>query len=168
MIFQECLENSLNKSWNGNFSIQRIHRNALYSARMGKEELFLFVSNEDTDQSVQTLWTYTYCKRQSSCILCCAVVEKRGSCVESWIFFILVECTSEYVLSKNLYSWLGEGHEDVDESITDQWQEKEEIHAETFEAPATDDMLRELENEVTEDYEIPDSFQKGIWMTKYI
>lgn len=72
------------------------------------------------------------------------------------------------MLSKNLYSWLGEGHEDVDESITDQWQEKEEIHAETFEAPATDDMLRELENEVTEDYEIPDSFQKGIWMTKYI
>ncbi|XP_048794712.1 aspartyl/asparaginyl beta-hydroxylase isoform X6 [Lagopus muta] len=64
------------------------------------------------------------------------------------------------VLHDALHSQPGEGHEDVDESITDQWQEKEEIHAETFEAPATDDMLRELENEVTEDYEIPDSFQK--------
>ncbi|XP_010707275.1 aspartyl/asparaginyl beta-hydroxylase isoform X8 [Meleagris gallopavo] len=64
------------------------------------------------------------------------------------------------VLHDALHSQPGEGHEDVGESITDQWQEKEEIHAETFEAPATDDMLRELENEVTEDYEIPDSFQK--------
>uniref|UniRef100_A0A8C3BN76 Aspartate beta-hydroxylase n=1 Tax=Cairina moschata TaxID=8855 RepID=A0A8C3BN76_CAIMO len=54
----------------------------------------------------------------------------------------------------------GEGHEDVDESVNEQWQEKEETHGETFEAPATDDLLRELENEVTEDYETPDSFQK--------
>ncbi|XP_021244733.1 aspartyl/asparaginyl beta-hydroxylase isoform X3 [Numida meleagris] len=64
------------------------------------------------------------------------------------------------VLHEALHSQPGEGHEDVDESITDQWQEKEEIHTETFEAPATDDLLRELENEMTEDYEIPDSLQK--------
>uniref|UniRef100_A0A669QUP9 Aspartate beta-hydroxylase n=1 Tax=Phasianus colchicus TaxID=9054 RepID=A0A669QUP9_PHACC len=64
------------------------------------------------------------------------------------------------VLHDALHSQPGEGHEDVDESVTDQWQEKEEIHTEMFEAPAADDMLRELENEVTEDYEIPDSFQK--------
>ncbi|OXB54017.1 hypothetical protein ASZ78_006273, partial [Callipepla squamata] len=64
------------------------------------------------------------------------------------------------VLHDAVHSKPGEGHEDEDESITDQWQEKEEIHAETFEAPATDDLLRELENEMTEDYEKPDSFQK--------
>lgn len=64
------------------------------------------------------------------------------------------------VLHDALHSQPGEGHEDVDESISDQWQEKEEIHAETFETPATDDTLRELENEMTEDYETPDSFQK--------
>ncbi|XP_009580967.1 PREDICTED: aspartyl/asparaginyl beta-hydroxylase-like, partial [Fulmarus glacialis] len=54
----------------------------------------------------------------------------------------------------------GERHEDVDESINDQWQVKEEIHEETFEAPTTDDLLRELENEMPEAYEIPDSVQK--------
>ncbi|XP_063183009.1 aspartyl/asparaginyl beta-hydroxylase isoform X7 [Chroicocephalus ridibundus] len=54
----------------------------------------------------------------------------------------------------------GEKHEDVDESINDQWQAKEEIHGETFEAPAADDLLRELENEMPEAYETPDSVQK--------
>ena len=39
---------------------------------------------------------------------------------------------------------------------------KEEIHGETFEAPTTDDLLRELENEMPEAYETPDSVQKGI------
>lgn len=67
-----------------------------------------------------------------------------------------------------LHYWLGERHEDVDEGVSDQWQEKEEIHGETFEAPATDDMLREFENEMPEAYETPDSVQKGICMTKYI
>ncbi|XP_054046643.1 aspartyl/asparaginyl beta-hydroxylase isoform X7 [Rissa tridactyla] len=55
----------------------------------------------------------------------------------------------------------GEKHEDVDESINDQWQAKEEIHGETFEAPTADDLLRELENEMPEAYETPDSVQKG-------
>lgn len=64
--------------------------------------------------------------------------------------------------------FLGERHEDVDESIHDQWQVKEEKHGETFEAPTTDDLLRELENEIPEAYETPDSVPKGIWMTKYI
>eukprot|EP00075_Anas_platyrhynchos_P016770 XP_027306023.1 aspartyl/asparaginyl beta-hydroxylase [Anas platyrhynchos] len=64
------------------------------------------------------------------------------------------------VLHEAVHSEPGEGHEDVDESVNEQWQEKEEAHGETFEAPATDDLLRELENEVTEDYETPDSFQK--------
>uniref|UniRef100_A0A8C3BK05 Aspartate beta-hydroxylase n=1 Tax=Cairina moschata TaxID=8855 RepID=A0A8C3BK05_CAIMO len=64
------------------------------------------------------------------------------------------------VLHEAVHSEPGEGHEDVDESVNEQWQEKEETHGETFEAPATDDLLRELENEVTEDYETPDSFQK--------
>ncbi|XP_074433222.1 aspartyl/asparaginyl beta-hydroxylase isoform X25 [Larus michahellis] len=54
----------------------------------------------------------------------------------------------------------GEKHEDVDESINDQWQAKEEIHGETFEAPTADDLLRELENEMPEAYETPDSVQK--------
>ncbi|XP_066036755.1 aspartyl/asparaginyl beta-hydroxylase-like isoform X4 [Chamaea fasciata] len=54
----------------------------------------------------------------------------------------------------------GERHEDIDESMSDQWQVKEEIHGETFEAPATDDMLREFENEIPEAYETPDSVQK--------
>lgn len=64
------------------------------------------------------------------------------------------------VLHEAVHSEPGEGHEDVDESVNEQWQEKEEAHGETFEAPATDDLLKELENEVTEDYETPDSFQK--------
>nr|XP_038031287.1 aspartyl/asparaginyl beta-hydroxylase isoform X1 [Anas platyrhynchos] len=64
------------------------------------------------------------------------------------------------VLHEAVHSEPAEGHEDVDESVNEQWQEKEETHGETFEAPATDDLLRELENEVTEDYETPDSFQK--------
>ncbi|XP_009888086.1 PREDICTED: aspartyl/asparaginyl beta-hydroxylase [Charadrius vociferus] len=64
------------------------------------------------------------------------------------------------VLQEALHSQPGERHEDVDESINDQWQEKEEIHGETFEAPTTDDLLRELENEMPEAYETPDSDQK--------
>ncbi|KAK2527996.1 Asph [Columba guinea] len=54
----------------------------------------------------------------------------------------------------------GERHEDVDESTHDQWQVKEEKHGETFEAPTTDDLLRELENEIPEAYETPDSVPK--------
>ncbi|XP_063183010.1 aspartyl/asparaginyl beta-hydroxylase isoform X8 [Chroicocephalus ridibundus] len=64
------------------------------------------------------------------------------------------------VLHEALHSQPGEKHEDVDESINDQWQAKEEIHGETFEAPAADDLLRELENEMPEAYETPDSVQK--------
>ncbi|XP_050827113.1 aspartyl/asparaginyl beta-hydroxylase isoform X8 [Serinus canaria] len=61
------------------------------------------------------------------------------------------------VLHEALHSHPGERHEDVDESVSDQWQIKEE---ETFEAPATDDMLREFETEISEAYETPDSVQK--------
>ncbi|XP_071410563.1 aspartyl/asparaginyl beta-hydroxylase isoform X9 [Pithys albifrons albifrons] len=64
------------------------------------------------------------------------------------------------VLHEALHSQPGERHEDVDESISDQWQVKEEIHGETFEAPAADDMLRELQNEIPEAYETSDSVQK--------
>ncbi|KAI1243409.1 hypothetical protein IHE44_0001014 [Lamprotornis superbus] len=64
------------------------------------------------------------------------------------------------VLHEALHSKPGERHEDIDESISDQWQVKEEIRGETFEAPATDDMLREFENEIPEAYETPDSVQK--------
>lgn len=81
---------------------------------------------------------------------------------------LVIEFTKEYLFSNNLYYWLGERREDVDESINEQWQVKEEVHGETFEAPTTDDLLRELENEMPEAYETPDSVQKGIWMTKYI
>uniref|UniRef100_A0A8C3E631 Uncharacterized protein n=1 Tax=Corvus moneduloides TaxID=1196302 RepID=A0A8C3E631_CORMO len=62
------------------------------------------------------------------------------------------------VLHEALHSQPGERHED--ESVSDQWQVKEEIHGETFEAPATDDMLREFENEIPDAYETPDSVQK--------
>ncbi|XP_056338949.1 aspartyl/asparaginyl beta-hydroxylase isoform X1 [Oenanthe melanoleuca] len=64
------------------------------------------------------------------------------------------------VLHEALHSQPGERHEDVAESVSDQWQEKEEIHGEAFEAPATDDMLRDFENEIPEAYETPDSVQK--------
>ncbi|XP_049650706.1 aspartyl/asparaginyl beta-hydroxylase-like [Accipiter gentilis] len=64
------------------------------------------------------------------------------------------------VLQEALHSQPGGTHEDVDESINDQWQVKEEIHGETFEAPTTDDLFRELENEMPEAYETPDSVQK--------
>ncbi|KAM9302568.1 aspartyl/asparaginyl beta-hydroxylase [Morus bassanus] len=64
------------------------------------------------------------------------------------------------VLHEALHSQPGERHEDVDESVNDEWQVKEEIHGETFEAPTTDDLLRELENEMPEAYETPDSVQK--------
>ncbi|XP_074879450.1 aspartyl/asparaginyl beta-hydroxylase isoform X2 [Buteo buteo] len=64
------------------------------------------------------------------------------------------------VLQEALHSQPGGRHEDVDESVNDQWQVKEEIHGETFEAPTTDDLLRELENEMPEAYETPDSVQK--------
>uniref|UniRef100_H0ZLV4 Aspartate beta-hydroxylase n=1 Tax=Taeniopygia guttata TaxID=59729 RepID=H0ZLV4_TAEGU len=60
-----------------------------------------------------------------------------------------------------------ERHEDVDESVSDQWQVKEETHGETFEAPATDDMLREFEPEIPEAYETPDSDQKEDAMKHY-
>ncbi|KAM4793786.1 aspartyl/asparaginyl beta-hydroxylase isoform 6-T6 [Cyanocitta cristata] len=62
------------------------------------------------------------------------------------------------VLHEALHSQPGERHED--ESVSDQWQVKEEIRGETFEAPATDDMLREFENEIPDAYETPDSVQK--------
>ncbi|XP_014795100.1 PREDICTED: aspartyl/asparaginyl beta-hydroxylase isoform X6 [Calidris pugnax] len=64
------------------------------------------------------------------------------------------------VLREALHSQPGERHEDVDENINDQWQAKEEIHGETFEAPTADDLLRELEKEIPESYETPDSVQK--------
>ncbi|KAM6275732.1 aspartyl/asparaginyl beta-hydroxylase isoform 5-T5 [Spheniscus humboldti] len=64
------------------------------------------------------------------------------------------------VLHEALHSQPGERHEDVDESINEQWQVKEEVHGETFEAPTTDDLLRELENEMPEAHETPDSVQK--------
>ncbi|XP_041329665.1 aspartyl/asparaginyl beta-hydroxylase isoform X1 [Pyrgilauda ruficollis] len=64
------------------------------------------------------------------------------------------------VLHEALHSHPGERHEDVDESVSDQWQVKEETHGETFEAPAPDDMLREFETEIPEAYETPDSVQK--------
>ncbi|XP_051465720.1 aspartyl/asparaginyl beta-hydroxylase isoform X11 [Apus apus] len=64
------------------------------------------------------------------------------------------------VLHEALHSHPGERHEDVDQSINDQWQVKEEIHGETLEAPTTDDLLKELENEMQEAYETPDSIQK--------
>ncbi|XP_075600120.1 aspartyl/asparaginyl beta-hydroxylase isoform X4 [Balearica regulorum gibbericeps] len=54
----------------------------------------------------------------------------------------------------------GERHEDIVESLNDQWQVKEEIHGETLEVPTTDDLLRELENEMPEAYETPASVQK--------
>lgn len=81
---------------------------------------------------------------------------------------LVIEYTKENVFTNSLHCWLGERHEDVDESVSDQWQVKEETHGETFEAPATDDMLREFEPEIPEAYETPDSVQKGIWMTKDI
>ncbi|XP_068251786.1 aspartyl/asparaginyl beta-hydroxylase isoform X3 [Nyctibius grandis] len=64
------------------------------------------------------------------------------------------------VLREALHSQPGERHEDVDERINDQWQVKEEIHGETFEAPTTGDLLRELENEMPEAHETPDPVQK--------
>ncbi|XP_033929046.1 aspartyl/asparaginyl beta-hydroxylase isoform X2 [Melopsittacus undulatus] len=62
------------------------------------------------------------------------------------------------VLHEALHSQPGERHEDVDESVND--QVKEEIHGETLEATTTDDLLTELENELPEAYETPDSVQK--------
>ncbi|XP_063249499.1 aspartyl/asparaginyl beta-hydroxylase isoform X2 [Prinia subflava] len=73
---------------------------------------------------------------------------------------IELEDEIQSVLREALHSQPGERHEDIDESVSDQWQVKEEIHGETFEAPATDDMVRELENEIPEAYETPDSVQK--------
>ncbi|XP_037984774.1 aspartyl/asparaginyl beta-hydroxylase isoform X2 [Motacilla alba alba] len=73
---------------------------------------------------------------------------------------IELEDEIQSVLHEALHSHPGERHEDVDESVSDQWQVKEEIHGETFEAPATDDMLREFETEIREAYETPDSVQK--------
>ncbi|XP_055657041.1 aspartyl/asparaginyl beta-hydroxylase isoform X2 [Falco peregrinus] len=64
------------------------------------------------------------------------------------------------VLHEAFHSQPGERHEDVDGSINDQWQVKEDIHGETFEAPITDDSLKELEIEMPEAYETPDSVQK--------
>ncbi|XP_074941206.1 aspartyl/asparaginyl beta-hydroxylase isoform X4 [Phalacrocorax aristotelis] len=64
------------------------------------------------------------------------------------------------VLHEALHSQPGERHEDVDESVNDEWQVKEETPGEASEAPVTDDLLRELENEIPEAYETPDSDQK--------
>ncbi|XP_030341251.1 aspartyl/asparaginyl beta-hydroxylase-like isoform X4 [Strigops habroptila] len=64
------------------------------------------------------------------------------------------------VLHEALHSQPGERHEDVDESLNEQWQVKEEIRGETLEAPTTHDLLTELENEISEAYETPDSVQK--------
>ncbi|XP_010123788.1 PREDICTED: aspartyl/asparaginyl beta-hydroxylase-like, partial [Chlamydotis macqueenii] len=64
------------------------------------------------------------------------------------------------VLHEDLHSQPGEKHEDVDEGINDQWQAKEEIRGESFEAPTTDDLFRDLGNEVPEAHETPDSVQK--------
>lgn len=83
-------------------------------------------------------------------------------------YLLVIEYSKGNLFTNNLHYWLGERHEDVDESVSDQWQVEEEIHGETFEAPATDDMLRQFENEIPEAYETPDSVQKGIWITKYI
>ncbi|KAM7070660.1 aspartyl/asparaginyl beta-hydroxylase isoform 6-T6 [Acridotheres tristis] len=73
---------------------------------------------------------------------------------------VVLEEGIQSVHHEALHSKPGERHEDIDESVSDQWQVKEEIHGETFEAPATDDMLREFENEIPEAYETPDSVQK--------
>ncbi|XP_057282224.1 aspartyl/asparaginyl beta-hydroxylase isoform X2 [Pezoporus wallicus] len=62
------------------------------------------------------------------------------------------------VLREALHSQPGERHEDVDESVNN--QVKEEVHGETLEATTTDDLLTELENELPEAYETPDSVQK--------
>uniref|UniRef100_A0A8B9IRZ3 Aspartyl beta-hydroxylase/Triadin domain-containing protein n=1 Tax=Amazona collaria TaxID=241587 RepID=A0A8B9IRZ3_9PSIT len=62
------------------------------------------------------------------------------------------------VLHEALHSQPGERHEDVDESVNDQG--KEEIHGEILEATTTDDLPTELENELPEAYETPDSVQK--------
>ncbi|XP_068018563.1 aspartyl/asparaginyl beta-hydroxylase isoform X4 [Melanerpes formicivorus] len=64
------------------------------------------------------------------------------------------------LVHEDLHSQPGERHEDAGESVNDQWQAEEEIHGETFEAPATDDLLQGLESEVPEAYEAPDSDQK--------
>ncbi|XP_067146594.1 aspartyl/asparaginyl beta-hydroxylase [Apteryx mantelli] len=64
------------------------------------------------------------------------------------------------VLHEALHSQSGERHEDVDESINDQWQVKEEIPEEAFGTPTADDLHGELENEMPEAYELPDSIQK--------
>ncbi|XP_054674609.1 aspartyl/asparaginyl beta-hydroxylase isoform X6 [Grus americana] len=84
------------------------------------------------------------------------------SYVESEHKYADVELEEEIqsVLHEALHSQPGERHEDVVESINDQWQVKEEIHGETLEAPTTDDLLRELENEMPEAYETPASVQK--------
>ncbi|XP_074755009.1 aspartyl/asparaginyl beta-hydroxylase isoform X7 [Athene noctua] len=71
-----------------------------------------------------------------------------------------LEEESHSVLHEALHSQPGERYEDVDENINDQWQVKEEVPGETVEAPTTDDLLRELENEMPEAYETPDSVQK--------
>ncbi|XP_064363553.1 aspartyl/asparaginyl beta-hydroxylase isoform X3 [Dromaius novaehollandiae] len=64
------------------------------------------------------------------------------------------------VLHEALHSQSGGRHEDVDESINDQWQVKEEIHEEAFGTPTADDLHGESENEMPEAYELPDSIQK--------
>ncbi|KAM6281192.1 aspartyl/asparaginyl beta-hydroxylase isoform 2-T2 [Porphyrio hochstetteri] len=73
---------------------------------------------------------------------------------------IELEDEIQSVLHEALHSQPGDRHEDVDESVNDQWQVKEEIHGETFEAPAIDDLLRELKNDMPEVYETLDSVQK--------
>uniref|UniRef100_A0A6G1RDW3 Uncharacterized protein n=1 Tax=Hypotaenidia okinawae TaxID=2861861 RepID=A0A6G1RDW3_9GRUI len=84
------------------------------------------------------------------------------SYVESEHTYADVELEDEIqsVLHEALHSQPGDRHEDVDESVNDQWQVKEEIHGETFEAPAIDDVLRELKNDIPDVYETLDSVQK--------
>ncbi|XP_075600119.1 aspartyl/asparaginyl beta-hydroxylase isoform X3 [Balearica regulorum gibbericeps] len=84
------------------------------------------------------------------------------SYVESEHKYTDVELEEEIqsVLHEALHSQPGERHEDIVESLNDQWQVKEEIHGETLEVPTTDDLLRELENEMPEAYETPASVQK--------
>ncbi|XP_061850398.1 aspartyl/asparaginyl beta-hydroxylase isoform X1 [Colius striatus] len=72
---------------------------------------------------------------------------------------IELEDEIQSVFHEDLHSQPGEKHEDVDESINDQWQMKEEVEGETFEAPTTEDLLREFENELPEAYETSDAVQ---------
>ncbi|XP_010221226.1 PREDICTED: aspartyl/asparaginyl beta-hydroxylase-like [Tinamus guttatus] len=66
------------------------------------------------------------------------------------------------VLHEALHLQSGERHEDVHESVHDHWRAGEDKHDEAFGTPAADDLHGELENEISEAYELPDSSQKDI------